>query len=190
MAQAPRTARAPAHRSSLAGVLLVLALPVLDAHLAAQDFPTTPAAGAHAAEHEPLAAGPGGDPAEAATPESQEMDRAVLPAAMQKTGRGPLLTALYASFLTLQVADVHSTIRALDRGARETNPLMGPFVDNRPAFVAFKLGTAAGAVFMVERLRRHNRVAAILAMVAIDSAYATVVAHNYRVGNRLGGTPR
>ena len=103
--------------------------------------------------------------------------------------RGRLLTMLYASFATLQVADLHSTFLALDRGAREANPVMAPFAEHRPLLVGLKLGAAAGSIYMTERLRRHSRVAAILTMVAIDSAYLTLVAHNYRVAGRLDRAP-
>jgi hypothetical protein len=91
------------------------------------------------------------------------------------------LLPLYLSFVALQGLDVHSTLTAINRGARETNPMMGAFVDRPAALVALKVGTAAGVLYMTERVRRHSPLGAVLMMVAFNSAYATVVANNYRV---------
>jgi hypothetical protein len=106
--------------------------------------------------------------------------------ALRDTDRhGRLLASLYASFVTLQALDAHSTLVAIDRGARETNPMMAPLVDRPAAFVALKAGTAAGVLYMTERVRRHSPLGAVLMMAAFNSAYATVVARNYRVAARL-----
>jgi len=97
--------------------------------------------------------------------------------------RGPLISSLYASFITLQALDAHSTLRALDRGAREGNPLIEPFTHNTAALIALKAGTAAGVLYMTDRVHRHNRVAGIVIMAAANSAYATIVARNYRIAS-------
>lgn len=105
----------------------------------------------------------------------------IQPAVKREAPRGALMTSLYSSFIALQALDAHSTIRALDRGARETNPMVAPFADNTAALIAVKAGTAAGVIYMTDRVRRHNRVASIIIMAAANSAYATVVARNYRI---------
>jgi len=97
--------------------------------------------------------------------------------------RGPLISSLYASFITLQALDAHSTLRALDRGAREGNPLIEPFTHNTAALIALKAGTAAGVLYMTDRVHRHNRVAGIVIMAAANSAYAMIVARNYRIAS-------
>jgi hypothetical protein len=98
---------------------------------------------------------------------------------------GPgLLVPLYVSFATLQALDLHSTFYAIHRGASEANPVMASLVEHPVAFAALKAGTAAGIIFMTDRLRRHSRVGAIVMMAAFNSAYAVVVARNYRLGNR------
>ena len=96
------------------------------------------------------------------------------------------LVPLYASFVGLQALDVHSTLRALDRGGRETNGLMAPLTQRPAAFVALKAGSTAGILYLTERMRRHSPTAAIVMMAVFNSAYATVVANNYRIGNKLG----
>lgn len=106
---------------------------------------------------------------------------AVQPAVERSAPRGALMTSLYVSFAALQALDAQSTIRALDRGARESNPMIAPFADNTGALIALKAGTAAGVIYMTDRVRRHNRLASIVIMAAANSAYATIVARNYRM---------
>jgi len=91
---------------------------------------------------------------------------------------------LYASFAVLQMLDAHSTTRALQHGGLEANPLMASIVGNTGAFYATKLATTTATIYIAERLWRKNRVAAILTMVAVNSAYAMVVRHNYGVAGQ------
>jgi len=92
-----------------------------------------------------------------------------------------LFTSLYIGFATTQVLDVHSTLRALDAGHREANPMMQWATDRPAAFVALKTATTAGTLFVAERVRRHHPKAALIMMTALDTAYSFVVAKNYSV---------
>jgi heme A synthase len=92
------------------------------------------------------------------------------------------LVPLYVAFAVLQGLDGATTVRALGRGAVEANPLLGGVAGNPAALFAAKAGTAVGSILLTERLWKRNRVAAIALMVALNGAYAAVVAHNYRVG--------
>lgn len=94
------------------------------------------------------------------------------------------MTSLYASTAIMQALDVHSTMRALDHGALEANPLMTGVTGNKAAFVALKAGVAMSTVMMARHMSKRNKVAAIVTLVAINSAYAMVVSHNYRVAGR------
>jgi hypothetical protein len=105
-------------------------------------------------------------------------------AAPLPTERPKLLVPMYISFAALQVLDAHSTIRAVDRGYVEANPLVAPSTRNRAAMVAVKVAATASVIACSERLWRHNRVAAVVALVAINGAYAAIVAHNYRSAAR------
>jgi hypothetical protein len=89
--------------------------------------------------------------------------------------------SLYVSFAALQAFDAHSTLKALRGGAHEANPFMSGVASQPAAFVAMKAGTAAATIFLAEKLSKKNPVASILLMTAVNSAYATVVAHNYRL---------
>jgi hypothetical protein len=94
------------------------------------------------------------------------------------------LVPLYLSFAALQVLDAHSTIRALDRGYVEANPLVAGSSRNRGTLVAMKAAVTASVIVGTERLWRHNRIAAIAAIAAVNGAYAVIVSHNYRNATR------
>jgi hypothetical protein len=83
--------------------------------------------------------------------------------------------------LGLQALDTHSTLRALDAGAREINPLSEPFVHRRPAFVALKMGVAAGLIWGTGSMAKTHPIRALLVASAVNSAFAVLVARNYEV---------
>ena len=91
-----------------------------------------------------------------------------------------VLVPLYISFASLQMLDAHSTIRALRAGGVERNPLMQGLADKPAALVALKAGVAVSTIALADRMRGRSRVGAIVLMTALNSAYATIVAHNYR----------
>ena len=110
-----------------------------------------------------------------------------LPPAWRRAAQDPpradrpvVLPALYVSFSALQALDAHSTLRALDRGQAEGNPLMRGIVSQPAAVVGIKAATAAGTIFLTEKLWRRHRTAAIVLMVAVNAGYLAIVTHNYR----------
>lgn len=92
-----------------------------------------------------------------------------------------LMTSLYATTAVMQALDIHSTMSALSRGAVEANPAMSGITRNKAAFVALKAGVAVSTVLAARNMSKRNKVAAVLTLVAVNSAYAYVVSHNYRV---------
>ena len=98
--------------------------------------------------------------------------------------RPALLVPLYVAYGGLQVLDAHSTLNAVDAGARETNPLVRQALGNTAGMLALKSGAAVGVVLLTEKLWQRNRTAAVLTMIAINSAYITIAAHNYRTAQR------
>ena len=110
--------------------------------------------------------------------------------ALSMTPGGPArrpnaLPILYASFGALQALDAATTLRAVGRGATEANPVLTGIASNRGAMVAVKAASFASTVYLTERLWKKNRMAAVVTMVCVNSAYAVIVAHNYRAGSRL-----
>ena len=71
--------------------------------------------------------------------------------------RPPVLIPLYVSLATFNLLDAHSTFRAVDAGARELNPLVAGFANNRGALLAMKAGVAMGTVFLSERMWREGK---------------------------------
>ena len=94
---------------------------------------------------------------------------------------GSVLLPLYVSFAALQVLDAHSTRRALAVGGVEANPVIRSVAGSTAALVAVKAGVTASTILLSEKVRTKSRTGAILLMAALNSTYATVVAHNYRV---------
>ncbi len=100
-------------------------------------------------------------------------------------GQSKLLSSLLVSTVVMQALDVHSTYSALGRGAAEANPLMAGLAGNPAAVVATPAAVATATVLAVRHVGKRNKVAAIATLVAINSAYALVVDHNYRVARSL-----
>ncbi|MEO6212829.1 MAG: DUF5658 family protein, partial [Vicinamibacterales bacterium] len=99
------------------------------------------------------------------------------------SGATSLRRSMYVSFAALQVLDAMSTTKALATGATEANPAINAIVKNKAAFYGVKAATALSTVLFAERIaKNHPRRAAIL-MAVLNTGYAAIVAHNYRVAN-------
>ena len=99
-------------------------------------------------------------------------------------GSGALRMALYATYGTFQALDVHSTLKALDNGGAEGNPLVRTVAESPAGLIAVKAASTAGFVYVVERLRKKNRTAAFVLAIGVTSLQAYVVAHNYGIATR------
>lgn len=95
------------------------------------------------------------------------------------------LVGLYASTVALQMLDVRSTYAVIERGGAEGNPIMAGIVSSKGAFVAMKAGLAASTILAARQIAKHNKVAAIITLVAVNSVYASVVAHNFNLANQM-----
>ena len=101
------------------------------------------------------------------------------PPAIQRAPRG-VLTSLYAGFGTLQALDTHSTLRAIDAGYVEQNPLMRWTISHPAALISMKAMATAGTIFFAERIRKKHPKRAVAFIAAINAAYALIVVHNYK----------
>lgn len=101
-------------------------------------------------------------------------------AARPRQQRPAGLVPLYVSFSALQALDTHSTSRAIGRGAVEANPVMKGLAGSEAGMLAVKAAGTAGVIFASEKMWRKNRKAAVIFMVAANSAMAWVVQNNYR----------
>jgi uncharacterized protein DUF5658 len=110
---------------------------------------------------------------------------APLPMPVEAPERRPAaLVPLYASFITLQILDLHSTYAALSRGGVEANPMLSGLTGNMVAISAVKAAGTAGVIFVSEKLHTKNKAAAVGLMIAANSAMFWVVQHNYRLDAR------
>lgn len=92
------------------------------------------------------------------------------------------LIPLYVSLSTLQAYDGYSTLRGVQRGAREMNVLVGGLAGKPAAFWAVKSGSTAVSIFLAEKLwRNHRRVEAITTMIVSNGVMAAIAARNAAV---------
>jgi hypothetical protein len=95
------------------------------------------------------------------------------------------MQSLYATTVLMQGLDAHSTFRALDAGAKQGNPLIGPIAERRPAFIALKGAISVATIRAARDLSKQNKLAAALTLIGINSAYGALIANNYRVVSRI-----
>lgn len=121
--------------------------------------------------------------AEEQFPNQLVLPRPSMKATSELAGRS-MMTSLYATTAAMQMMDVHSTIKALNVGAIESNPLMGGLVKNRAAFLTTKAAMAAVTIYAAHKMAKNNKLGAALTLVAINSAYAMIVKNNYKIAGR------
>ncbi len=97
--------------------------------------------------------------------------------------RPAALIPMYASLAALQALDIDSTLRGLDRGGAEQNPLVSSIASS-VMFPVVKGGATAAAIVATERLRRKHPLAAIGVMAGANAVYAVIVARNYAISGR------
>jgi hypothetical protein len=109
------------------------------------------------------------------------------PAPVLLTSRPAPLIPLYVGFASAQALDIHSTSLAIDRGARERNPLLKVLgADTTWAAVAVKASITGATIWTAEHMwKRNRRMSAVVLMVAVTAFQTAVDAHNYRVAARL-----
>ncbi len=106
-------------------------------------------------------------------------------AAASRSERPKWLLPMHAVTITMQALDAHSTYSALRHSdIVEANPLMRGMAENTPALVAVKAGVAAAIVYSTEKLAQRHRFVAFASALAVNSAYAMLVARNYSIAER------
>lgn len=96
-------------------------------------------------------------------------------------GRRPAaLPALYATLAGFNALDAYTTVRALNAGAHEANPLVVPAAGHLGASLAVKAVSTATSIYLSESLWKKNRAAAIVTMIAVNGVTAAIAARNFR----------
>jgi hypothetical protein len=102
------------------------------------------------------------------------------PSALSRT-----IVALCVSSAVLHALDVRSTYAVIERGGAEGNPVLAGVVPNKAAFIALKAGIAASTILAASQISKHHKLAGLVTLVALNSVYASVVAHNVSLSHQL-----
>lgn len=94
--------------------------------------------------------------------------------------------AMSLSYQAISGLDWFTTVRALNNGHREANPVLAPVASNPTALLVTKSVSMIATLYVAERLWQRNRAAAVATMVAANVIMGCVVVHNTSVG----GQPR
>ncbi|HEV3056780.1 MAG TPA: DUF5658 family protein [Vicinamibacterales bacterium] len=138
-----------------------------DAASAAKAPAPSPAAAADVASEEPLVPG-------------------LAPIQIGAPTRGAVLPLLYGSYAALQAFDAVSTLRGVQLGAQEANPVMSGLSRNPAGMWALKGGLTAASIVAAEHLwKQRRRGEAIALMVVANGIMAGVAARNAAVVNGL-----
>jgi len=92
-----------------------------------------------------------------------------------------VLNSMFVATALLQGLDYHSSQRAFRAGGVEANPVMKHLTANPYVFAATKGAVAASTILLTREIAKRNRLAAVLTLTAINSAYAMVVRGNYQI---------
>ena len=102
-----------------------------------------------------------------------------------KAERGALIPVMYVALGATQTLDLLATNAALDRGAREANPLASPLTKNTASWIALKAASTAGTIVFAERLRKRNEFAAVVVVAAINAALTAAAIRNVQNSRAL-----
>ena len=82
----------------------------------------------------------------------------------------------------LQGLDVHSTLSGINRGTTyEKNAMMRGIVARPALLIGYKAGVGGATILSAHKMAKHDRIASIVMLAAINGLYTTVVIHNYRI---------
>ena len=96
-----------------------------------------------------------------------------------------LVAASLVAIVLFNLADYLLTVEALERGAREVNPIMAALFERDPHMaLVFKLATASGVVLVLWRLRRYRRMLGV-SLVALGG-FGMLVAYQIALVGSLG----
>jgi hypothetical protein len=124
--------------------------------------------------------------AEAANASLEVAPRPTIASDWRPVRRPAILPALYVGSALLQAFDAYSTMKAINMGATEANPLMKGAASNPVALIGIKATVTAASILAAERMwKGHNRVGAIATMVVSNGFMAWVAMHNASVMNGL-----
>lgn len=93
--------------------------------------------------------------------------------------------SLEVAYIGLNVLDVVSTYKIIDRGGYEANPLMAKFVDNKVAFIGVKAISTTAFLGACRIIKKDKPKLAFALLLAGNVGYGFLINHNYQVYLRL-----
>ena len=95
------------------------------------------------------------------------------------------LKKLYFSYAALQASDVITTTAALNRGGRESNPLVRNIAGSPAAMIGVKVAAGVAMILVIEKLRETRPVLATVTMIAMNTTLAVVTVNNVAAAARM-----
>ncbi len=128
------------------------------------------------------------DSARAQEPQPVRVDAAVVTAAVKPSAwtSKPMRLGLVAGFAALQALDVVTSVRAINRGGSEGNPIVGGMASRPALFISVKTAATLWMLLSGEQLAKHGQAGtAVISSAIADTVYGVVVAHNAQVLRQL-----
>jgi hypothetical protein len=112
---------------------------------------------------------------------SQMTSDAATPKGESSPGKRPAwILPIHILSIAVQGLDTHSTFAVLKNHSVDLSPLNRHVTGNKVSFLAVKAGITAAVVCATDRLAKRHRIGAVVAAAAVNSAYLTIAATNYR----------
>lgn len=92
-----------------------------------------------------------------------------------------LFSILQVNYVMLNVLDLVTTYRGMDRGAQEANPITRAFIRKKPVAIAVKSVATAGVLLALSHIKASNPTAAYVTLGALNLLYGAVVHQNISV---------
>ena len=96
-----------------------------------------------------------------------------------------IYNGLEASYIGLNIADYITTRQAMEKGAWEANPIMRPFVKNKPAFASIKAGATLTTLYLSRKVKKEKPKVAFGLLIIGNLVYGYLANHNYKVNLQL-----
>jgi hypothetical protein len=90
----------------------------------------------------------------------------------------------YVGYAALQAGDIITTITALNRDAREANPLLRDVARSPVKLLGVKAATTMATILAIESMRKRHPVVARVTLIAINATLAAVTINNVSAAHR------
>ena len=110
----------------------------------------------------------------------------------KETGKDKLFIGLTISYAGLNSYETYQTINAYeiaknrsDYTLLELNPIGRSFLEHKSHLIAFKAVETVGTAYLLQKLRKKNKVLAYIAVIGLNIAKGYFVYHNYNESKKF-----